>query len=437
MFESNDQAQNSADIRRIRQFIHQQLIGAVDLNQDHNLHEPKVLQIKIATLIEQLEKKTGMPIEAKIHQQIMDQITHEVNGYGPLTGLMLDPGISDILINGAKDIWIDRAGKLHKTAIEFDDQQHLRRMLDRLLADQGKRLDSQSPTVDAKLPDGSRLHALIAPLCKNGPVVSIRRFTHQPHSAAALVDSGMLSQNMLDFLTVAIKAGCNMVIAGGASVGKTTLLNALSEFIPSAERVITIEESAELCLRHPHVISLEARQKNNHGQGGFPLRELLRNALRMRADRIIVGEVRGEEVFDMLQAMTVGHNGSMTTVHANHPRDVIGRLESLALLSHDQIPMSSIHSLLSAAMKLIVYLTRSQDGNRYVTHICEVTAEQDHLAVKDIFSRQVYEPFPSTNKLQPQERHYQEHYHPPQLLSQLREKGAVIADNLYAGYVIK
>ena len=285
---------------------------------------------------------------------------------------MNDPDITDILVNGAATVWVDRAGRLEPANVRFDDEAHLRRFVDRYVGAEGKHLDSTTPTVDARLPDGSRMNIVIPPLSRNGTVVSIRRFRPSHSSLDDLIESGMLSQDMADLLICAVKTRVNIVFAGGAGAGKTTLLNAISEFIPDNERIVTVEESAELALRHRHVITLEGRPGNSEGRGRIDLRALVRNALRMRADRIIVGEVRGDEVFDMLQAMNVGHDGSLTTIHANSPRQTLTRMETLAMFAEGQASRETVKGLIESAVQLIVQISRSADGQRRVTSISEL-----------------------------------------------------------------
>ncbi|WP_439861537.1 CpaF family protein [Pseudomonas sp. MBLB4136] len=383
--EINDREVADVDLRRLRQLLHQRLIDSLEMGENELFADSAALRGRIDGLIERLEGDLGKPIEASSRLVLGEEVLHEVLGLGPLAPLMIDPGVSDILINGPHEVWVDRRGQLSRTALEFDNEAHLRRFLDRLVAAQGKHLDSNCPAVDARLPDGSRLHAMIPPLCAKGPVVSIRRFIEAQDGAEALVDNAMLNQPMLELLGLAVGAGLNILIAGGAAAGKTTLLNGISQFIPAGERVITIEESAELQLRHPHVVTLEARQGNSEGRGQVDLRMLLRNALRMRADRIIVGEVRGHEVFEMLQAMTVGHDGSLSTVHANSPNDALKRLESLALLADIGLPREAIREIIGSAVQLIVQVARFRDGSRCVTSIGEVLSDQGRLRVREVF----------------------------------------------------
>ena len=372
--------------RRLRGFVHRRLIDGLDANTPQSLTDTDQLKEQLNDIVDDLERKRHLRISQGERVQLEREILEELGGMGPLAPLMLDKEISDILVNGANDIWIDRHGQLQKTDIEFDDDAHLRRFLDRIIALQGRHLDASNPMVDAKLADGSRLHAVIPPLCANGAVISIRRFRMDDVGADDLVSSGFMSQAMMDTLQLAVKAGVNIVVAGSAAAGKTTLLNALSKSIPQNQRVVTIEETAELRLDHPHTVTLESRPVNMEGRGGVSLRELVRTALRMRADRIIVGEVRGSEVMDMLQAMNVGHEGSLTTVHANSLQDVLRRLESLALMSDADIPRESIREMIASAIQLVVHVTRYHDGSRRVTSMGEVTCVDDVLSVQPLFN---------------------------------------------------
>ena len=397
---SNDTDASDTQFRRLRQFVHERLIDSIETSDSDVLKNSESIRKHIEKLIDRITAETGKKISNENRQSLIEDVFQEVSGMGPLAPLMMDSSVSDILVNGPDEVWVDRAGRLTQTDVRFDDEFHLRRFLDRLISAQGKHLDANSPAVDAKLPDGSRLHAMIPPICAKGPIVSIRRFIDAQSSPQAMIDSAMLTQPMLDFLQLAVSGGLNVVVAGGAAAGKTTLLNGISSFIPDSERVVTIEESAELQLRHPHVVTLESRQGNSEGRGLVDLRMLLRNALRMRADRIIVGEVRGNEVFEMLQAMTVGHDGSLSTVHANSPADALKRLESLALLADVGLPREAIRDIIGSAVHIIVQAARFRDGSRCVTRICEVVCEDGVLSAHDIFRYQPKSAHPSA--IQPQ-----------------------------------
>ena len=318
--------------------------------------------------------------------EIEQELVDEAEGLGPVARLLRDPTVSDILINGPQEVWIDRFGKLEKTAVRFDDEAHVRRILRRLVATQGRRLDEAIPWVDLRLPDGSRLNAVLSPVSLRGTVVSIRRARETVYRIDELVAFGTLTAEMAELLTTAVGHRRNIVISGGAGAGKTTLLNVLSRSIPDGQRVVTIEETAELRLEHPHVVALEARPPNAEGTGGVDLRTLVRNALRMRADRIIVGEVRGAEAFEMLQAMHVGHDGSLTTIHANSPRDAIRRLESLVMMGGGELAPSTLSELISSTVHLVAQLARFADGSRRLTSIAEITFGGGEVRARDLFT---------------------------------------------------
>lgn len=319
---------------------------------------------------------------SRIEQELVD----EADGLGPIARLLRDPTVSDVLINGPHEIWIDRFGRLEKTGLRFDDEAHLRRILRRMVATQGRRLDEAVPWVDLRLPDGSRLNAVLSPVSLRGSVVSIRRSRETVFRLDELVAFGTLTNEIAGLLTAAVRQRRNLVISGGAGAGKTTLLNVLSRAIPHGQRVVTIEETAELRLDHPHVVALEARPANAEGSGGVDLRTLVRNALRMRADRIIVGEVRGAEAFEMLQAMHVGHDGSLTTIHANSPRAALRRLESLVLTGGGEMSPASVGELIASTIHLVAQLTRFPDGNRRLTSLAEITLVGGEVRVRELFT---------------------------------------------------
>ncbi|HEX7707476.1 MAG TPA: CpaF family protein [Thermoanaerobaculia bacterium] len=321
--------------------------------------------------------------------QIEQELVDEVEGLGPVARFLRDPTVSDILINGPDEVWVDRFGKLERTNVRFDDETHLRRILRRMVGTQGRRLDENAPYVDLRLPDGSRLNAVLSPVSIHGSVVSIRRFREATYRLDELVAFGTLSNEMAEFLSEAVRLRRNMVIAGGAGAGKTTLLNVLSRAIPAGQRIVTIEETAELRLEHPHVVSLEARPANAEGSGGVDLPTLVRNALRMRADRIIVGEIRGAEAFEMLQAMHVGHDGSLTTIHASSPADALRRLENLVLMGGADRSLESVGELVASTIHLVAQLARFPDGSRRLTNLAEVVHAGRDIVVRDLF---VYQP---------------------------------------------
>lgn len=318
---------------------------------------------------------------------LTEGLVNEMLGYGPIQPLLDDAEISEIMINGYEQIYVERNGQLIRTGTKFRDEAHLRAILEKMLAYSGRRVDESSPMVDARLPDGSRLNAVLRPLAVSGDSVTIRKFSRDPFRAAQLVEMGTISSNMALFLEAAVKGKLNIVVSGGTGSGKTTTLNALSAFIPDDERIITIEDAAELQLQQEHHVSLETRPSNIEGRGGVPMRELVRNALRMRPDRIIVGEVRGGEALDMLQAMNTGHEGSLTTVHANTPRDCLSRIETMVLMAGVELPLTAIRSQIASAVDLIVQQARLLDGSRRIVRIAEVVGmESGVITMQDLFA---------------------------------------------------
>ncbi|WP_025563341.1 CpaF family protein [Psychromonas sp. SP041] len=375
----------SERFRELRHFLHNRLIDGIEEQNIHLLKDINQVERRLNLLLDEMHPRLNPKLSVNEQKNLTLQIMHELTGLGPISGLMEEPGVTDILINGPHEIWVDRNGRLTKTNLRFDNESHLKRFLDRILSTQGRQLDARQPMVDSRLPDGSRLHAVIPPLCESGPIVSIRRFHTEDLSTQQLIDKGFLSQAMMDFLALAVSTGINIVIAGSAGAGKTTLLNAISGFIPETERIVTVEETAELQLKHPHVISLESRHTNSEGNGAISLSDLVRNALRMRADRIVVGEVRGVEVLDMLQAMNVGHDGSLTTLHANSPNDVISRMETLALMGNEGFSTVAIQQMIRSSLQLIIQVMRFQDGSRRVVSICEFIQNDDKEQIRELF----------------------------------------------------
>jgi pilus assembly protein CpaF len=356
----NLEALATIDNQRVRTEVRQALISLID-------GEP--------TLLSALEK-----------QQICDEVLDEVFGLGPLEPLLQDPTISDILVNGSKQVYVERKGVLELTSVTFRDDAHLLRIIDKIVSQVGRRVDESNPMVDARLLDGSRVNAIIPPLALDGPVMSIRRFTQDKLMPADLVERKAMTKGMMELLEAAVKARLNIIIIGGTGAGKTTLLNALSFFINPKERIVTIEDAAELQLKQPHVVRLETRPPNLEGHGAVRQRELLINSLRMRPDRIVVGEVRGPEALDMLQAMNTGHDGSLTTIHANSPRDGISRLEVMVSMANASMQLISIRQQIASAVHLLVQAARFSDGSRRVTNITEVTGmEGEIVTLQDIF----------------------------------------------------
>ena len=332
----------------------------------------------------QLQQEAGLSRDDR--ERLASEIADDVFGYGPLERLLPDPTISEIMVNGAHDIWIERRGLLSRTSLRFSDESHLRRLITKMLGQVGRRIDESSPMVDARLPDGSRINAIIAPLSLSGSLMTIRKFDQDRFALDELVQIGTLTAESADFLSRCIRADLNLLISGGTGSGKTTLLNALSAAVPDSDRIVTIEEAAELQLSQHHVLRLESRPKNIEGEGEVTIRELVHNALRMRPDRIIVGEVRGAETLDMLQAMNTGHEGSLSTIHSNSPRDSLSRLETMVLMAGFELPVKAIRQQISSALDLIVQLDRLDDGTRHVTEITEVQRmEGDAITLQKLF----------------------------------------------------
>jgi pilus assembly protein CpaF len=332
----------------------------------------------------QLQQEVGLSREDR--EQIGSEIADDIFGYGPLERLLPDDSISEIMVNGPHEIWIERRGLLSLTDLRFSDESHLRRIITKMVGQIGRRIDESSPMVEARLPDGSRVHAIVPPLSLTGPLLTIRKFAQNRFAMDELVQIGTISEAAADFLTRCVRADLNMLISGGTGTGKTTMLNALSAAVPGGDRIITIEDAAELQLSQEHVLRLESRPKNIEGEGEITIRDLVRNALRMRPDRIIVGEVRGAEALDMLQAMNTGHEGSLSTVHANSSRDALSRIETMVLMAGFDLPVKAIRQQASSALDLIVQLERLDDGTRHVTAIDEVQRmEGDTITLQNLF----------------------------------------------------
>jgi pilus assembly protein CpaF len=355
----------------IKNRIHMSVIGDLGpqlFNADMN---PVSMRGRVlADIREQLDRETGLARADR--ERLVDEIADDILAHGPLERFLADESVTEIMVNGPHDIWIERLGRLHETSARFSDESHLRRIINKMVAQIGRRIDESSPMVDARLPDGSRVNAIIPPLSLSGPLVTIRKFSKQRLGPADLVRIGTLSTETVEFVQRCVLAELNVLICGGTGSGKTTLLNALSTAIPDSERIVTIEDAAELRLNQRHVLRLESRPKNIEGQGEIAIRELVRNSLRMRPDRIIVGEVRGAEALDMLQAMNTGHDGSLSTVHANSPRDALARVETMVLMAGYDLPVKAIRQQVASALDLIIHLERLQDGSRRVTSITEV-----------------------------------------------------------------
>jgi pilus assembly protein CpaF len=383
-------AAKPADPRRaqyleVRGTVHRKLLTRLNLEKLATAERPRA-EAEIRSLTSTLIAETGMPLSITEREAIIGDVLDEVFGFGPLEPLLRDKTVSDILVNTYKHVFVERAGKLERVPAAFQNDQHLMRVIDRIVSGVGRRIDDSSPMVDARLPDGSRVNAIIPPLAVDGPLLSIRRFPAERLKADDLVGFKALSPNMLGFLRHCVNARLNCLVSGGTGAGKTTLLNVLSSFISDRERICTIEDAAELQLNQEHVVRLETRPPNVEGKGAVKQRQLVINALRMRPDRIVVGEVRGEEALDMLQAMNTGHDGSLTTVHANTPRDALSRIETMIAMANVNLPDKAMRQQIAAAIQIVVQQARMSDGTRKVTSISEITGmEGDVITMQEIF----------------------------------------------------
>jgi pilus assembly protein CpaF len=370
---------------QLRSQVHLKLVNTLSPEQLKTLNKEGV-RAQIGDLVEQLVLEDALPMTFAERERVIEEIQDEVFGLGPLEPLLKDHTISDIMVNGFDNIYIERASRVIETNVRFRDQAHLRTIIDRIVSNVGRRLDDSSPIVDARLNDGSRVCAVIPPLSLVGPVLSIRRYGKKLLTTDELLKNQSLTHGILEFLSGCVEARLNIVVSGGSGSGKTTLLNTMSRFIPEDERIITIEDTAELQLQQPHYVRLETRPANIEGAGAVTARDLLINTLRMRPDRIIVGESRGAEALDMLQAMNTGHDGSMTTVHANAPRDAFSRLETMVMMASQHVPDKVIRQQLASAINLVVQCARLSDGSRKITGIAEVTGVvRDQVEMRDIF----------------------------------------------------
>jgi len=366
--------------------LHERLLDMLNLSAIDKV-APSDLRREVSTIVNQLLSKEGVSLNAKEFQQIVEEILHEVLGLGPLEPLLKDPGVSDILVNTHNHVYVERQGRLEITSVRFKDERHLLRIIDKIVSGVGRRIDESQPWVDARLPDGSRVNAIVPPCALDGPLLSIRKFSKAPMTIEKLIETGTLTQAIAHVLQGIARARLNLIISGGTGSGKTTMLNAVSSFVGQRERIITIEDAAELQLQQFHVARMETRPPNIEGKGSVTQRELLRNALRMRPDRIIVGEVRGAEALDMLQAMNTGHDGSMTTIHANTPRDALSRLEQMIMMTGVQFPLHSMRAQLASAINVVIQLDRMADGKRRIVSLQEITGmERDIVTMQEIFT---------------------------------------------------
>jgi pilus assembly protein CpaF len=369
----------------VKNRIHLAVISQLGPQLFNTTMEPAALRDRVRDDIrEKLGEEAGISRDDR--ERLVASISDDILGHGPLERLLADDSVTEIMVNGPFDIWVERQGRLYETNVRFNDDSHLRRIINKMVAQVGRRIDESSPMVDARLPDGSRVNAIIPPLSLSGPLVTIRKFSRKRLDLQELIKIGTLSEETVDFMQRCIGAQLNCLISGGTGSGKTTLLNAFSAAISDAERIVTIEDAAELQLNQKHVLRLEARPKNIEGAGEIAIRDLVRNSLRMRPDRIIVGEVRGAEALDMLQAMNTGHDGSLSTVHANAPRDALARIETMVLMAGFELPVRAIRHQVASALDLIIHLERLQDGSRRVTSITEVQRmESDVITLQEIF----------------------------------------------------
>jgi pilus assembly protein CpaF len=375
----------NSDLAELKGRVHRILINRLDLAKLEKA-DPQVMQIEVRRAIERILDEENAPLSGLERERVQTDVINELFGLGPLEPLLDDKSISDILVNGAKQIYVERKGKLEKTDIEFRDDAHLLQIIDRIVSRIGRRVDESSPMVDARLPDGSRVNAIIPPLAIDGPSLSIRRFGTNPLKITDLIEFKALTPALAQFIEAAVKSRLNILVAGGTGAGKTTLLNCLSAFIPHDERIVTIEDSAELIIQQPHVVRLETRPPNIEGKGEITIRHLVKNSLRMRPERIIIGEVRSDEAIDMLQAMNTGHDGCLATVHSNTPRDALSRLETMMAMANLRISEKGMRQQISSAIQLVVQCARLNDGSRKVTHVTEIIGmEGEIITMQEIF----------------------------------------------------
>ncbi len=368
-----------------RDKIHEKLLKVVDLSLISDLEESQARK-EIQEISQRLMNEESVPLPASSRQRVIKQVEDEILGLGPLEPLLADPSVADILVNRSDSVYVERAGKMERTAVRFRDDAHLMNIIDRIVSNVGRRIDESSPMVDARLKDGSRVNAIIPPLAIDGPSMSIRRFTVEKLGAEDLVRVGSITPMMVDVLRAIIQGRLNVIISGGTGSGKTTMLNILSSFIPSTDRIITIEDSAELQLQQPHVLRLETRPANIEGKGEINQRDLVKNSLRMRPDRVVIGEVRGGEALDMLQAMNTGHDGSLATLHANNPRDSLTRLETMVMMAGLAMPIKAMRAQIASAVDVVIQVERMEDGKRRVVSVQEIQGmEGDVITMMELY----------------------------------------------------
>lgn len=380
--ESTESALASLDISNLKKRIISEVARELESNNPPENQRKKL----VAQYLSNVYLSLNIPLNAHAKDQLLHDIMDDLLGYGPIQSLLDDPEITEVMVNGPTKVYVEKKGQLIRTHTRFDDNDHILRVIEKIIAPLGRRVDADSPTVDARLPDGSRVNAIILPVSIDGPSITIRKFRKESLSIDQLIEFGSLTRTMAEFLRACVVCRLNIVISGGTGSGKTTLLNVLSTNIPETERIVTIEDAAELQLQQDHVVRLETKTPNVDGRGAVTIRDLVRNSLRMRPDRIVVGEVRGGEALDMLQAMNTGHDGSLTTVHSNSPRDALSRLETLVLMAGMDLPLKTVRQQISSAIDLIVQQSRLKDGTRKITAITEVAGmESDTIVLTDIF----------------------------------------------------
>jgi len=374
------------NLEKFKSEVHKTLISKLDLEKLSRVNSSQA-RSAVAGMVNEIIKEQKVPLSLVEQEKIQAELLDEVFGLGPLEPLLADPKISDILVNDKNHVFVERGGILERVETSFRDDRHLLQIIDRIVSRVGRRVDESSPMVDARLPDGSRVNAIIPPLALDGPALSIRRFGTGPLAANQLVTLKSISTEMMEMLAAAVRARISILVSGGTGAGKTTFLNILSQYVPKTERLVTIEDAAELQLAQSNIVRLETRPPNVEGQGAIRQRQLLINSLRMRPDRIIIGEVRGEEAFDMLQAMNTGHEGSMTTIHANTPRDALSRLESMVAMTNFNLPEKTVRQQIASAITIVVQVSRMSDGSRKVVSISEITGmEENVISMQEIFS---------------------------------------------------